>query len=534
MSEQLKKSILDFFPTNDFIKAPRPSQAAVLKQIQDAVSDGIKFIILEAPVGSGKSAIAISIARWLGQAHVLTPRRSLQSQYFEDFEEHLVLMKGRSSYPCTLEAGVAYHKKVINLVKRGESPMPAVGELTTAKGMCKDDESIFKHCMDVRGICPYTAAIEVAQETSIVVHNLHSFIFQAHFGDKFTKRNVMIIDEAHEIEGIVRNFATKKFTIPKLLSEDELPGEEVVTIRDWFNYFNDDKFIPRQDGSDRRLNYLAALTEFEALIDNFGNFVVSKVVNTAFHTTKFEFIPESLGNLASTLLFNYGDVALLMSGTIYDKKQFCKNIGINPDNATFIKIGSSFPLKSRPIYMKPDYMVDTSHKMWRENFGEIIEKINTICDKFPDVKGLIHAPSYDAAFELTRNLVMAGNDRIVSHTKDDFQTRLKEFYDSKGNDVFISPVCQQGVDFKGDRARFQIILRVPYGNAGDEFMSYKVSNDFPWYNYQALVVFGQQIGRVNRSENDFGVTILLDERFPKFIKKNRNKLPKWVMDAIIE
>jgi len=110
--------------------------------------------------------------------------------------------------------------------------------------------------------------------------------------------------------------------------------------------------------------------------------------------------------------------------------------------------------------------------------------------------------------------------------------KLEEFYKASGNRVFLSPNCSQGVDFKQDRARFQIILRVPYLNTQDPFLAYKVANDFPWYNHQALVTFGQQIGRVNRSEDDFGVTILVDDRFPKFIKKNSLYLPKWVKDSI--
>jgi len=122
----------------------------------------------------------------------------------------------------------------------------------------------------------------------------------------------------------------------------------------------------------------------------------------------------------------------------------------------------------------------------------------------------------------------------VVHDRHDLSQKLQEFYASTGNGVFISPVCQQGVDFKGDRARFQIVTRVPYANTSDEFMNYKVQNDFNWYNYQALITFGQMIGRVNRSDDDFGATFLLDERFTKFVGgRNAAKLPKWLRDAFI-
>jgi Rad3-related DNA helicase len=121
----------------------------------------------------------------------------------------------------------------------------------------------------------------------------------------------------------------------------------------------------------------------------------------------------------------------------------------------------------------------------------------------------------------------------MTHGKNDTQEKLQLFYDSKDPLVFVSPVCQQGVDFKGDRARFQIILRVPYLNTSDAFVSHKVQNDFPWYNYQALITWGQQIGRINRSEDDYGATFLMDSRFNKFITRNLSKIPKWVQSAIV-
>ena len=149
---------------------------------------------------------------------------------------------------------------------------------------------------------------------------------------------------------------------------------------------------------------------------------------------------------------------------------------------------------------------------------------------FKDVKGLIHAPSYRAMEEMAD---VIGNSRIITHGSDNFQQKLEEFYARTDNAVFMSPICQQGVDFKNDRARFQVITRVPYLNAGDEFISMKMAKDFAWYNYQSLIIFGQQIGRINRGPEDWGHTILMDERFNKYIARNSKILPKWLKDAII-
>jgi Rad3-related DNA helicase len=152
-------------------------------------------------------------------------------------------------------------------------------------------------------------------------------------------------------------------------------------------------------------------------------------------------------------------------------------------------------------------------------------------DVFPEEKGLIHAPSYQASLVVYNALKSTG--RIVMHDKDNFQETLLEFYKDKNPNVIISPICSEGVDFKGERARFQMILRVPYPNANDPLMAKKYKEDYGYVNYKALVTFGQQIGRVNRSETDFGVTVLMDSRFESFIYKNKSLLPGWVKEALI-
>lgn len=219
-----------------------------------------------------------------------------------------------------------------------------------------------------------------------------------------------------------------------------------------------------------------------------------------------------------------------MSGTVYGKEYFCNLLGINPEEAHYIRIPSTFPLENRPIVAKPEYQVDTSFANWNENFEEMVTKIEKIMAIFHDAKGLIHAPSYEAAEQIVARI---GGARLVTHSKSDTQDKLQAFYDSTEPLVFVSPVCQQGVDFKEDRARFQIIVRVPYPNTSDPFVAHKVKTDFQWYNYQALVVFGQMLGRVNRSEQDYGATFLMDSRFNKFITKNMRTIPKWVTNAII-
>lgn len=537
---------MEFFP----LPSVRKSQEIVIKEIESAFKSGKKYVILEGPVGSGKSAVAMTFARATGPkgTHLITPRKGLQDQYYADFGDYISLMKGRNAYPCVVDSTPAKHKSIIKQVKAGKVTPPVHGE-SCATGPCKDDSTIAKVCAGAGG-CPYTIAMEVAQASEIVVHNLHSFMFQTYFGGKFEERQMMIIDEAHEIEGVVRDFAISSFVLPKGIPEnlkaDLLRSSEKQ--RDWGQVLLMPENIPEvtplerqkkeanqefQTEQDRylsRVNYLTSETgpftkgvsvEIEPV------YVPGRAPTPA---VKVSFIPHSVASQVKGMLLDYGKQVLLMSGTIYSKASFCAELGIPEAEAYFIRVASSFPVKFRPVYAKPEYQIDTSHAKWQESFPEMIQIMKKILTIFKDDKGLIHAPSYASVTEIVDALK---DPRLIPHESATAQQTLEAFFADSGNKVLVSPICQQGVDFKDDRARFQIITRVPYMNTSSEFVQDMMAKNFAWYNRQALIVFGQQLGRVNRHPSDYGATFLLDSRFPKFISRNKPLLPQWVHDAII-
>ena len=86
------------FPHTSF----RNNQHKVLQQICDALNSGYKRIILEAPTGFGKSAIAITIARTLGSSYICTATKDLQTQYTHDYN-FLKVAKGKSNFPCKVK-----------------------------------------------------------------------------------------------------------------------------------------------------------------------------------------------------------------------------------------------------------------------------------------------------------------------------------------------------------------------------------------------------------------------------------------------
>lgn len=565
MSESKTSNILDFFP----LPEARLTQKLVLQEIDKVFREGKRIVILEAPVGSGKSAMAIALARQ-EQAngsgiiyepeknengdpieddplpcHILTPRKGLQDQYHDDFSEHLVLMKGRNAYPCIREATPKVYIPILKAVAEGKVKQPVYGSPNCAEAPCRDDLEEYKECTELHA-CPYSLAIEIAQQSPVVVHNLHSFLYQTNFADKFQKRRLLIIDEAHEVEGIVRDFATRVITVNKPFTQEQLA--HLVTVKQWLEFLRKPEFVPEETDYDRSRKaadpkyespkeaYLSKVQLLEGKEKGYeSGFSVEcepyfKVPGGPQTGTRLTFVPHDIGHETNRLILDHGHRVLLMSGTIYDKDRFCKNLGINPAGAHFIRVPSTFPVQNRPIYLKPEYQVDTSHAKWEENFEQMLEIIRKVGKIFHNVKGLIHAPSYAKAHQVAQALA---DPRFVTHEPGNFSTVLDIFFQSKDNHVLITPVCYQGTDFKDDRARFQLILTVPYASVGSKFVSDKLKKDFAWYNHQALVVFGQQLGRPVRGPNDYGATFCVDARFNKFIGRNSKQLPNYVKEAMV-
>jgi ATP-dependent DNA helicase DinG len=84
-----------------FYGIPRPIQEQALQQIEEALSNGYRNIIISAPTGVGKSYIAVALALAFKEADILTATIQLQEQYLRDFKFIRPLM-GRKNFTCPI------------------------------------------------------------------------------------------------------------------------------------------------------------------------------------------------------------------------------------------------------------------------------------------------------------------------------------------------------------------------------------------------------------------------------------------------
>src|SRR3989338_3019195 len=91
------------------------SQLDVVKETIKAINEGHKIIFIKGICGTGKSAIALNLAKEFGKTSIVVPVKPLQKQYEEDYTNKLYVLKnnkeklkisiidGRNNHKCVFK-----------------------------------------------------------------------------------------------------------------------------------------------------------------------------------------------------------------------------------------------------------------------------------------------------------------------------------------------------------------------------------------------------------------------------------------------
>ena len=119
--------------------------------------------------------------------------------------------------------------------------------------------------------------------------------------------------------------------------------------------------------------------------------------------------------------------------------------------------------------------------------------------------------------------------------------------DAVSRGAVLIGVCKgkvsEGLDFSDRAARWVIVIGMPYAQWKDPKVQLKMSyldtknkqgilpfNGRDWYNQEASRAINQAIGRVIRHRYDYGLILLIDERYTN--KFARNERSKWIRDTV--
>ena len=369
--------------------AMRPYQKDVLEKIEAALGSGKKFIILEAPVGFGKSAVAAALCRHLRSAYVLTSTKQLQEQYSADFGFTTVM--GKSNFTCLVPTSSG------RLVACSKGRCEADWSLSDCphylsfdqyeahlKGLCDKRESKCEKDYRTAGegkLCTYYKQKWDSFRQKVTVGNYAFFFSELRFTEDVRKRKLLVCDEAHDLERQLvgsASFTLKASTIRQYPSGAEkefaIPYEEGMDAHaeDWLKALGAAKdtlqgFYDAHDGDltmqDRLTSCRGMLESLEGFIDALKSDQENWVVCDMRRSTTMDaygggstlvdevvFQPLDVSAYTSQL-FDAAETVLLMSATVFSEELLCRTLGIPEEKAHFIKVSeSSFPVENRRIH----------------------------------------------------------------------------------------------------------------------------------------------------------------------------------------
>ena len=523
---------------------PRNSQIRLINEINFAIGEGFKYIILEAGTGIGKSAIATTIANMYEDSYILTMTKQLQEQYLDDFGDMLVEIKGRGNYKCNYKGNCDF---------------------------CIKAEYNLRKCSD----CEYQRAFKKAVEAKNVITN-YDFLYYAGVANPLLdSRELLILDEAHNLERkmlmlssseLNREYISTKFGIDifePLMHGTKSVNELKRNPEYWSGLCNDlvkecKKRIKKIEG-DANKTVQVTLDEFENDPSRYSNFdyvekqnleqdmkVFAEISLGLDHKELIIDLPDKKSILDNVMdisadfkpfsvvddtqnLLALGNVCIFLTGTLGSKDKFCEWNNINPEETYYIYEKSPFDVANRPIYT--DFVGRMSGfrrgiPNWKNK--RAIKKIRELLDGHKGQKGVIHTSSNEQAFWIMDQLkdyplvFVGGADRNIV---------LKEFTESKESLILIGASIKDGVDFKGDLCRFQIVFKIPYPQLNEQ-VKYRRDLDPKWFFYQTVMALMQAYGRGIRDTDDWCVMYIIDSSFKQLFDYNRGFFNEYFTEAV--
>lgn len=505
-------------------------------------------MVLHCPTGGGKSVLGAVISTTIDNLHqtkdnasiIAMGTNALSKQYAESFSElgdHKVFqIKGANNYPC----------------KFMESQPGASG--TSAEDCCKKglpEFEVQRYCLG----CEYDYSKKMINKTANLITNYAYFLTANLTADFLAKRKLHVFDEAHTLNDIFCSFAEVNITVDLLdryIKElSDVNGKcdneaaSLVMLKKYLQTgsINEDNYIPMLDmlcdvylSAYKTLQGQASMLEKEDVVKSSRYTKMAskyarlrgKIIDIIHPEVDLPHVFDSsipntitvkpifIGNLMDSLLTDFN---LFMSGTI--TKQFVyETLNLDPDETKFVEVPAVFPPKNKPLFFIGKDALNYNTMKEKSTIQTLKDQVQKISERHSGQKGLILVPSFFLGSQLAYSIT---GTKVFEHKSG---TNLPEIISSfkqyKGGAVLVSPSIFEGLDFKGDDSRWQIIVKSPFPSLGDKRIKYIAENYPNIYREMTLIKLIQGVGRSIRTPEDTASTYFLDKSSKQLFDSSLN------------
>lgn len=522
------------FPHDSFREGQYQTIEAIIKALYD---EGYSNVVLDAPTGSGKTALLTTALRYASDGFFSTPQRRLREQIQNDeaLDPYIESLKARRDYRCKVSG------------KNCEK--------------CPVYTSSDQSCSSQGPECSYWSRKMQVMNSDIAVLTFAFLIIDGNIpemnGDtrvSFGNREVLALDEAHnlaqQVEELHAGFKISPYSLPNDVFDgvtrsaprdastyDDVKEEVNQVLARCLEYIGE---TPPMDMTPGQKQCQSIADKIKWMHDDDGAWVseVDSTFHRGDHKKVIKLTPVHVGGFLRNFVWNRAEKRIISTATLPYRDNpsiWLQKVGLDPDDTKVINVGMKFPVENRPIHT--DCMVASmSSGGFDKNIGRVLDKMNEIAKRHRKSKGLVHTASYSRAEkihdEVTDDEYPYLHDNMYVHERDrDADVQIEEWQNSD-YDMMLSPAMSEGVDLVEDMCRYQILAKVPYPSQGSR-LEYVLDNcEWGWAELQerTLIRVVQSYGRAVRSKQDRAEFYVLDSSLNKLLQ--RRQAPEWFLNAM--
>lgn len=469
--------------------AYRPLQLQALNRATTAASRK-RLVGIQAGTGFGKTLFGATLARQVDyRSGILVSSRALEDQYMEDTNGQFVNIRGRSNYECLhyRNCDEGRHRKC----GYQRPPTPS---------------------------CPYILRLQQAQQESFIT-NYRYFVEMSRRGAGLGTLERLVCDEAHHLVDALTAAAAVVLDAGDLKwFQDSRPSEEVSIWAERARGIMPS--VMNEYDAARAGGYSAShIRRLEDLFFKISTLAEASDESWVVDEQKdgsFKFEPIDAGLFGKWITEGAVDV-FFTSATL--RPILFEFLNISKQDFTFIEMGSDFPPEKAPVYVMPKVRVD-----WKMSDNDKILLRSTIdnwISRRLDRKGVIHSVSYDRAEWL--KATSRYGDKMITHGRGQARQGVEEFRRADAPSILVSPAVDTGFDFPGDAASWQVLMKLPRMSAegSKRLLARRKERYKKWSEYEVAQRFEQMCGRVNRSKDEIGETVIFDGHADYFLNNNK-------------
>ena len=171
-----------------------------------------KYVILEAPTGTGKSWVASTLALWKKDVTILTSQKGLQDQYESDFP-FVKTVRGRDNYDCIQLLNQEKCSQGHCFSEKEKKPCEfwvSKKDFEVTNEGSEDEEIIYIGDKEESEHCKFYEQRSIGERSSFRVYNYPMFMFSTSAKDEpeqepeLGHKTLLICDEAHDFENYLK------------------------------------------------------------------------------------------------------------------------------------------------------------------------------------------------------------------------------------------------------------------------------------------------------------------------------------------